>query len=69
MQPDFNGAKIAKLANKTEELRIILGCDVLKIIGIAHFFTAGLVSTYAAAPQVRSNWDLPELGDRIGFAG
>jgi hypothetical protein len=28
----FNAAKIAKLANKTEEVAIILACDALKII-------------------------------------
>jgi hypothetical protein len=35
--PDFNPAKIAKLANKTEEVAIILPPDALKIIAIAFF--------------------------------
>jgi hypothetical protein len=30
--PDFNAAKIAKLANKTEEVFIILAWEALKII-------------------------------------
>jgi hypothetical protein len=34
---DFNPAKIAKLANKTEEEAIILPPDALKIITIAFF--------------------------------
>jgi hypothetical protein len=39
--PDFNGAKITKLANKTEEVCIILKPDALKIISIATFLAKG----------------------------
>jgi hypothetical protein len=35
VRPDFNPAKIAKLANKTEEVAIILPLDALKIMMIA----------------------------------